>query len=112
MGLHGQRSHVQRCRNMDGDMLQNGVELTRQNFTVSELGVPELRVDLGVNSFPIGRFTPIDFVSLFPVLSANSDVRHSQRRSALLSLNSVRYRPDMKSWIIPRRFFSLANPQR
>lgn len=70
--------------------LQNGVELTRETFTVSNLGVPELRVDLGSELIPSGRFTPIDFGSSVP--GSAGQLRTLNIRnvgSAFLSLNSV-----------------------
>jgi murein DD-endopeptidase MepM/ murein hydrolase activator NlpD len=70
--------------------LQNGVELTRQTFTVSNSGVPELRVDLGSELIPSGRFTPIDFGTSLPASAGQTrtfDIRNFG--SALLSLNSV-----------------------
>ena len=70
--------------------LQNGVELTRQTFTVANVGVPELRVDLGSELIPSGRFTPIDFGTSLPSSVGQTrtfDIRNFG--SALLSLNSV-----------------------
>lgn len=70
--------------------LQNGVELTRQNFTVSNSGVPELRVELGSELIPSGRFTPIEFGTSLPGSVGQTrtfDIRNFG--SALLSLNSV-----------------------
>jgi murein DD-endopeptidase MepM/ murein hydrolase activator NlpD len=70
--------------------LQNGVELTRQSFTVLNVGVPELRVDLGSELIPSGRFTPIDFGTSLPGAAGQArtfDIRNFG--SALLSLNDV-----------------------
>lgn len=70
--------------------LQNGVELTRKTFTVSNTGVPELRVELSSELIPSGRFTPIDFGSSVPGSAGQRrtfDIRNFG--SALLSLNSV-----------------------
>jgi murein DD-endopeptidase MepM/ murein hydrolase activator NlpD len=70
--------------------LQNGIELTRQTFTVSNIGVPELRVELSSELIPCGRFTPIDFGSSVPGSAGQLrtfDIRNFG--SALLSLNSV-----------------------
>lgn len=70
--------------------LQNGVELTRQNFTVSNSGVPELRVDLGGELIPSGRFTPVDFGESVPGSVGQTrtfDIRNFG--SASLSLNSI-----------------------
>ena len=70
--------------------LQNGIELTRQTFTVSNIGVPELRVELSSELIPSGRFTPIDFGSSVPGSAGQLrtfDIRNFG--SALLSLNSV-----------------------
>ncbi len=70
--------------------LQNGVELARQTFTVSNVGIPELRVDLGSELIPSGRFTPIDFGTSIPGSAGQTrtfDIRNFG--SALLSLNSV-----------------------
>ncbi|MFO1003892.1 MAG: peptidoglycan DD-metalloendopeptidase family protein [Planctomycetaceae bacterium] len=70
--------------------LQNGVELTRKTFTVSNVGVPELRVELGGELIPSARFTPIDFGSSLPGSAGQIrtfDIRNFG--SALLSLSSV-----------------------
>ena len=70
--------------------LQNGVELTRQTFTVSNVGVPELRVELGSELIPSGRITPIDFGESLPGSAAQIrtfDIRNFG--SSMLSLNSV-----------------------
>jgi murein DD-endopeptidase MepM/ murein hydrolase activator NlpD len=70
--------------------LQNGVELARQNFTVSNTGVPELRVELSSELIPSGRFTPIDFGTSLPGSVGQTrtfDIRNFG--SALLSLSSV-----------------------
>lgn len=70
--------------------LQNGLELARESFDVSNSGVPEVRVEQGIQTILTDRFTPIDFGSVVAgSVAPTQTFTISNPGSAPLSLSAV-----------------------